>query len=88
MRGSEDAEFKRELKAMIIEECDKDLPPEAVPDDAPLFGDGTVLQLDSVDGLQISMALLKRYGVRVTDSKDLRRILVSVNTLADFLRPA
>lgn len=87
MKGSEDAGFKNELKQLIIDACDKQVSPEDIPDDANLFGDGSVLELDSVDGLQISMALQKRFGVRITDAKQMRRIFTSVNALADFLRP-
>ena len=88
MKGSDDAVFKAELKRLIVEACDKDEAPESIADDAVLFGDASALALDSVDGLQISMALQKRYGVRITDGKEMRRIFTSVNALADFLRPA
>jgi acyl carrier protein len=88
VKGSQDNAFKHELKQLIIETCDKQVAPEAVADDAVLFGDGSVLELDSVDGLQISMALQKRYGVRITDGKEMRRIFTSVNALADYLRPS
>ena len=36
--------------------------------------------------LQISMAIQKKYGVRMPDSKETRRALVSLLTLADYLR--
>lgn len=88
MKGSEDSDFKRELKQLIIESCDKQAAPDDIADDALLFGDGSALELDSVDGLQISMALQKRYGVRITDGKEMRRVFTSVNALADYLRPA
>lgn len=87
MKGSQDDTFKHELKVMIIEECGKDIDPEGVADDAPLFGNQSVLELDSLDGLQISMAIQRRYGERIGDPKELRRIMVSINTLADHLRP-
>ena len=51
----------------------------------PIFGTGTRLALDSLDALQVSMALQKRYGVRLTDSKETRRILACVGNLADYL---
>ena len=75
----------RALKALIIEATGKDMDPGEIPDDAPLFGPEATLELDSVDGLQISMALQRRYGVRIADSKALRRVLTSVNHLADHL---
>lgn len=85
MKNFVDSDFKLELKRLILEACDREESPAQIADDAPLFGDGSPLQLDSVDGLQISMALQKRYGVRLTDGKEMRRVLTSVNALADFL---
>jgi len=74
------AEFKHQLKCLIIEECDKELTPDDIDDDAPLLrGD---LDLDSLDVLQICMAVKTRYGVRIEGSSAARKALVSVNTLA------
>jgi len=87
MQGSQDAEFKRRLKTLIIQECDKDVAAEDIADDVPLFGDDSELELDSLDGLQISMALQKEFGVRIADPKEMRRIMISVNSLADYLQP-
>jgi len=42
-------------------------------------------KFDSLDALQVSMALHKRYGVRLADSKETRRILACVGNLADHL---
>ena len=61
MKGSLDSTFKLELKTLILKEADKDISPESLADDAPLFGPQSSLQLDSIDGLQISMALQLRY---------------------------
>lgn len=73
------------LKALIIEACDKDCEPSAISDDEILFGPEAPLQLDSLDALQISMAIKKRYGLRLPDSKETRRILSSVANLAEHL---
>lgn len=77
--------LKYELKKLIIEECEKECEIEDIKDDELLFGPESVLELDSMDALQISMALHKKYGLKTTDSKDLRKIMVSINTLADFI---
>jgi acyl carrier protein len=78
--------FKRELKQMIIEECDKDMAPDEIADDAPLLrGD---LGLDSLDVLQICMAVKSRYGVRIEGSTNARKALASVNTLAEWIAAA
>lgn len=79
-------ELKLDLKRLIVEECDKDVDPAQITDDEPLFGPRAPLDLDSLDALQISMALQTHYGVVITDPKQVRRILASVDTLADFLR--
>lgn len=74
------------LKRLIVDSCEKDLPPESLSDDEPLFGADARLALDSLDALQLSMALQKRYGVRLTDSKETRRILANVASLAAYLQ--
>lgn len=87
MKGSEDTAFKLALKQLIVQEADKDVEPESITDEEVLFGPDTPLGLDSIDGLQISMALQLHYSVRVTDPKELVRIMANINTLADYLRP-
>ena len=87
MKGSQDPALKLRLKTLIVTEADKEVAPETVGDDEALFGPDTLLQLDSIDGLQISMALQQQFGVRITDPKELLRIMRSINTLADHLQP-
>ena len=74
-----------ELTTLILEATEKALCGPALSADEPIFGTGTRLALDSLDALQVSMALQKRYGVRLTDSKETRRILACVGNLADHL---
>ncbi len=78
--------FEAELKAFIIDTCERDCDPASLADDAPLFGPDSVLALDSIDGLQLSVALERRFGVKITDGKVFRRVFTSVNALADYLR--
>ncbi len=74
-----------DLTALILEATEKaPVAPPLSPEEA-IFGTGTRLALDSLDALQVSMALQKRYGVRLTDSKETRRILACVGNLADHL---
>ena len=87
MLGSKNEKLKQELKELIIEECDRDIEPEEINDDEVLFGSDTKLELDSMDALQISMALHKKYGIDANDSKKLRKIMASINTLADYIQP-
>jgi acyl carrier protein len=74
-----------ELTALILETTEKTLAAPALSPQEAIFGTGTRLALDSLDALQVSMALQKRYGVRLTDSKETRRILACVGDLADHL---
>ena len=78
-------ELRLELKALIVEACDKDCAPASITDDEILFGPEAPLQLDSLDALQVSMAIKKKYGLRLPDSKETRRILSSVGNLAEHL---
>ncbi len=87
MKGSQDPALKARLKQMIVTETDKDVDPVTLPDDQPLFGPGSALELDSVDGLQISMALQMQFNLRIEDPKQMRRILVNIDTLADYIQP-
>lgn len=78
-------DLKHAIKILIVASCDKDCDPASITDDEPLFGPDAPLALDSLDALQVSMALQKQYGLRLTDSKETRRILSSVANLAEHL---
>jgi acyl carrier protein len=77
--------FQEEVKNLILEAADKEEPAGGLNADEPLFGPESRLLLDSLDALQISMAIQKRYGVRMPDSKETRRALTSLAHLADHL---
>ncbi len=80
------SDLKYELKKLIIQECEKECEIDDIDDDEVLFGAESKLELDSMDALQISMALNKKYGLKTTDSKELRKIMKSINTLAAYLK--
>ncbi|HPT04726.1 MAG TPA: phosphopantetheine-binding protein [Bacteroidales bacterium] len=78
--------LKVEIKQLIIDTLKiQDVKPEDVPDDAPLFGTDNVLGLDSIDALEIIMALQRKYNVRMDDQNLARFILTSINTIAEFI---
>ena len=81
-----DAALLVELKRLLLEACDKTEPPGGLADNEILFGPESRLGLDSLDALQLSMAIQKRYGVRMPDSKETRRALASLETLAAHLQ--
>jgi len=74
-----------ELKALIIEILSlEDLSPADIDAKAPLFGDG--LGLDSIDALEIGMALSKTYGITVDVQSDkIKEHFASVQSLAEFV---
>ncbi|MDQ8022991.1 MAG: acyl carrier protein [Moraxellaceae bacterium] len=76
----------QQLIVLVLEACEKDAPAGGLKDDEALFGPDSRLQLDSLDALQISMAIQKQYGLRMADSKETRRALSSVAHLADYLQ--
>jgi acyl carrier protein len=59
--------------------------PEDIPDDEPLIGSAR-FGLDSIDALELVLALEKEFGVKIGSSEESRQALATVNTLAAFLR--
>lgn len=86
MSNFDTEKLKEELKQLIIDECEKDYEASDITDDELLFGSDSNLQLDSLDALQISLALNKKYNLNTTDSKELRKIMVSINSLAEHIQ--
>jgi acyl carrier protein len=79
-------ELRLEIKRVIIAACERDIAPEAIGDDAVLIGADSALELDSLDALQAAVAVSKRFNVRIRDSKHARRVMASINSLAEFIR--
>ena len=75
-----------ELAAFVLETVERPAPAGGLRPDEPLFGSDARLGLDSLDALQLSMAIQKRYGVRMPDSKETRRAFASLAHLAEHLR--
>ena len=77
--------FVLELKNLIIRTLKlEEITPEEIEDDGPLFGEG--LGLDSIDALELVVALEKTYGVVIPDSEIGKKIFRSVNDLARFVK--
>jgi acyl carrier protein len=87
MKGSLDEKLKMDLKRLIVEECDITLDPVEIDDEDPLFGRDSRLGLDSIDALQISIAIQNKFNLAITDSKQMRKVMRSMNTFADFIQP-
>jgi len=73
-------ELKQRIKTMMVENLMLQLSAPEIGDDQPLFGPGS-LGLDSVDALQLVVALDKNFGLKVPDPAAAKEILQSVNTM-------
>ena len=74
------AETKAKIKEVLVEELMLQEEPHEIADDVPLFG-GEGLGLDSVDALQLVVALEKHFGLKVEDAEAAKGILQSVDTI-------
>ncbi|GGI54282.1 phosphopantetheine-binding protein [Oxalicibacterium solurbis] len=77
--------LEQDVKEMIIDVLQlEDISAADIETDAPLFGEG--LGLDSIDALELGVALQKRYGISLSaESEDTRRHFASVRTLAALI---
>ena len=74
-----------EIRLLLIEVLDlEDIEPQDIKLEAPLFVDG--LGLDSIDALELGVALQKRYGIKIDgDTEDVRQSFYSISTLCNFV---
>jgi acyl carrier protein len=78
-------DLEEEIKSLIISSLSlEDVEPADIDVQAPLFVDG--LGLDSIDALELGLALQKRYGIHMSpDATEARRHFASVRSLAEFV---
>lgn len=80
----ETAQLKQQLKKQIVEFLNLiNVKPEDIKDDEPLFGTG--LGLDSIDSIELIVLLNREYGITIQDPKEGRKVLVDINTMADYI---
>jgi len=80
----ETAALKQQLKEQIVQFLNLlSVKPEDIKDDEPLFGGG--LGLDSIDSIELIVLLSREYGITIQDPKEGRKILVDINTMADYI---
>ena len=74
--------LEREVASMIVATLNlESVQPETIDPSAPLFGTG--LGLDSIDALELSLEISKRYGFQLrSDDEDNRRIFASLTNLS------
>ncbi|MBA1202389.1 acyl carrier protein [Pseudomonas capeferrum] len=78
-------ELNRDIKQLIIDSLGlEDISAQDIEDDQTLFGEG--LGLDSVDALELGLAIQKRYGIKIdADAKDTRNHFTNVASLVAFV---
>jgi len=78
--------LKNELKELIISELAlEDVSVDDIRDDQPIFNEG--LGLDSIDALELGVAIQKKYGVKLKGKSDeeVKSLFSSIDSLADFI---
>ncbi len=78
-------ELKQQIKEVIISALQlEDITPENIVDSEPLFGEG--LGLDSIDALELGVALKKKFGIKFSsESEENKKHFASVNALAEYI---
>ena len=77
------AELHQEIKELIVSSLHLERAPETIEDEQPLFGSG--LGLDSIDALELAVAIERRYRVTIPDEKVGKQAFSSVIALADYV---
>jgi acyl carrier protein len=77
--------LNHELKQLIIDSLNlEDITPDDIIDDQPLFGEG--LGLDSIDALELGVAIKKKYNITIdAEDKNTREYFASIDNLAKFV---
>ncbi len=80
------SDLEEELKQLIVTSLQlDDVNASAIDSTAPLFGSG--LGLDSIDALELAVALSKKYGVHLqADDEQNREVFASIQALASFVQ--
>jgi acyl carrier protein len=78
-------ELRQQIKKLMIENLMMQVTVEDIRDDQALFGPGS-LGLDSVDALQLVVALDKTFGLKIADPEMARRVMQNVNSMAEAVR--
>ena len=78
-------EFEKEVANLIVESLNlEDVEPNDIDPVAPLFGDG--LALDSIDALELALAIMQKYSVQLkSDDADVKEVFGSLRSLSAFI---
>jgi len=79
-------ELKMEVKKLIMDTLSiSDVNISDIDDEKPLFGGNNGLTLDSVDAIEIIMAIQRTYGIRIADQHVAREVVRSIQSIAQFI---
>lgn len=78
-------ETKRKIREILSVRLNLSTAVEKIADDAPLFGPGS-LGLDSIDALELVLGIQKEFGVAIEDRTLAVKVLVSIDTIAEYLK--
>lgn len=82
--ASSTPDLQREVAELMIECLNLEVTADQITPDDPLYGDG--LGLDSIDVLEVSLVISKRYGVQLrADGADNQHIFSSLRSLSDYI---
>jgi acyl carrier protein len=79
-------ELIQKIKEMIVRACEiKNVKPEDIPTDVPFIGGPGPLKLDSLDAIEIAMAIRYEFGVELRNASTAAKAMQSFDSLADFI---
>lgn len=82
----ETTELKEKLKQQIIDYLNLiDVEPADLQNDSPLFEPEGDLGLDSIDSVELLVLLEREYELKITDPKEGRKVLIDVNSMAQYI---
>jgi acyl carrier protein len=86
MTSEELTSLKTEIKELIIATLNiKNISPDQVQDTVPLFSPENALALDSIDAIELVMAIQEKYQVRIADQNVARNVLESIDSVSEFI---
>ena len=79
-------EIKLEIKRLILDTLNMGtINPDSIRDDIPLLSGDNVITIDSIDVIEVVIAIQKRFNVRMDDQNLARHIVNTVDTIAEFV---
>lgn len=84
MGQNTERELYEQVKTMLVKDLRLKISPEDIKDNDQIFGEG--LGLDSIDALELVVALEKRFKARIPDATVGAKVLVSVDSIVNYIK--